>query len=204
MATLRIGTCSWKYPSWEGLVYKHARGTDYLREYATHYNTVEVDQWFWSLFGPENIRLPDPHDVKAYRQSVPADFRFTVKAPNAITLTHFHQASKKDPLVPNPAFLSLPLFMKFLEHLEPMHDVMGPVMFQFEYLNKQKMQSQATFLEQLGAFIQQLPATFQYGVEVRNGNYVNAGFFDFLSTQRLTRLSQLEGGGVENANVSRG
>ena len=49
---LRIGTCSWKYPSWKGLVYSRATGIDYLSEYATRYNTVEVDQWFWALPEP--------------------------------------------------------------------------------------------------------------------------------------------------------
>ncbi len=48
---LRIGTCSWKYPSWEGLVYSRSAGIDYLAEYARRYNTVEVDQWFWALPG---------------------------------------------------------------------------------------------------------------------------------------------------------
>ena len=39
---LRIGTCSWKYPSWKGLVYSRATGIDYLAEYATRYDTVEI------------------------------------------------------------------------------------------------------------------------------------------------------------------
>ena len=36
-ATLRIGTCSWKYPSWEGLVYSKATGINYLEEYARYW-----------------------------------------------------------------------------------------------------------------------------------------------------------------------
>ena len=46
MSELRIGACSWKYPSWQGLVYSAAQGIDYLQEYAARYDTVEVDQWF--------------------------------------------------------------------------------------------------------------------------------------------------------------
>ena len=49
MAELRIGTCSWKYPSWRGLVYSAAQGINYLQEYAARFNTVEVGQWFWSV-----------------------------------------------------------------------------------------------------------------------------------------------------------
>ncbi len=44
---IHIGTCSWKYPSWRGLVYSETAGPgDYLREYAQHFDCVEVDQWF--------------------------------------------------------------------------------------------------------------------------------------------------------------
>jgi uncharacterized protein YecE (DUF72 family) len=48
-----IGTCSWKYPSWRGLVYSDS-GQNYLQEYAQHYSCVEVDQWFWSLCAADN------------------------------------------------------------------------------------------------------------------------------------------------------
>ena len=46
---LHIGTCSWKYPSWRGLVYSDVPHPAHLAEYAQHYDIVEVDQWFWSL-----------------------------------------------------------------------------------------------------------------------------------------------------------
>jgi hypothetical protein len=39
---LRIGTCSWKYDSWKGLVYdeeRDYRAYDYLGDYALHFNT---------------------------------------------------------------------------------------------------------------------------------------------------------------------
>ena len=185
MAGLRIGTCSWKYPSWQGIVYSKVEGINYLKEYAQHFNTVEVDQWFWSLFGKDNIRLPHASDVEDYRKSVPDDFKFTVKVPNSITLTHFHTQTKKEPLVANPAFLSVPLFKKFLSLLAPMKDVLGPVMFQFEYLNKKKMGSQEGFQELFEAFVKQLPDSIQYGVEIRNGNYLNASYFEFLNRNKL-------------------
>ena len=79
---LRVGTCSWKYDSWKGLVYRAGVNygpNDYLPDYAKHFNTVEVDQWFWSLF-PPGVKLPDEATVRAYAESVPDDFLFTVKA----------------------------------------------------------------------------------------------------------------------------
>ncbi len=150
---LRIGTCSWKYHSWKGLVYESGRRYgphDYLPDYAKRFSTVEIDQWLWSLFG-SGAKLPDPADVKSYADSVPDDFRFTVKAPNAITLTHPYakraKGSERRATEPNPHFLSVDLLNRFLETLGPMHGKLGPIMFQFEYLNKQKMPSLAVFLE---------------------------------------------------------
>ena len=86
MSPVRVGTCSWKFESWAGLVYSAAKGIDYLAEYARHYDTVEIDQWFWSLFD-ESVVLPKPDVVQSYLASVPDDFLFTVKVPNSITLT---------------------------------------------------------------------------------------------------------------------
>ena len=102
---LKIGTCSWKYPSWKGIIYSKDVG-DYLNEYARHYNTVEIDQWFWSLFPGNNITLPRPEIVAGYVNAVPDDFQFSIKVPNAITLTHHYRKDKKEALKQNPFFLS--------------------------------------------------------------------------------------------------
>jgi uncharacterized protein YecE (DUF72 family) len=96
LGELRIGTCSWKYASWRGLVYSDAPDINYLQEYAKRYNTVEVDQWFWSLFGRDAVRLPNPADTQAYRLSVPDDFRFSIKAPDSLTLTHLRKKDRSN------------------------------------------------------------------------------------------------------------
>jgi uncharacterized protein YecE (DUF72 family) len=186
MAELRIGTCSWRYPSWHGLVYPAPKGINYLEAYAQRFDTVEIDRWFWSLFGPDSLGLPAPADVEAYRRSVPDDFKFTVKAPNSVTLTHYYQKSKKDPLVENPHFFSPSLFLTFLSLLDPLGDTLGPIMLQFEYLNLKKMPSQRRFHELMGAFSDQLPAGYQYGVEVRNAKYLNQSYFEFLIQHGLS------------------
>jgi uncharacterized protein YecE (DUF72 family) len=186
MAQLRIGTCSWKFPSWDGLVYSAPKGINYLEEYARHYDTVEIDQWFWSLFGADSVKLPRPADVAAYRNAVPDNFRFTVKVPNSVTLTHPYRKAKTDPLVPNPSFLSPALFQTFLSLLDPLRDVLGPLMFQFEYLNRQKMASQDHFQERFGAFVEQLPRSYEYALEIRNGNYLNRSYFELLNRKGVS------------------
>lgn len=159
-STLHIGTCSWKYKSWQGLVYTSSKPDNYLKEYAEKFNSVEVDQWFWSLFGENKVVLPQSEVVKEYASSVPADFRFTVKVPNSITLTHFYNKKKNDPLIPNPHFLSSDLYHRFLDSLEPLLSQIGAFNFQFEYLNRQKMDSLARYLEQLNSFWDSIGAIF--------------------------------------------
>jgi len=80
--SLRLGTCSWKCDSWKGPIYRpdvDYGPNDCLPDYARHLNTVEVDQWFWSLF-PPGSKLPDEAAVRGYAEGVPDDFLFTVKA----------------------------------------------------------------------------------------------------------------------------
>jgi uncharacterized protein YecE (DUF72 family) len=146
---------------------------------------VEIDQWFWSLFGIDKVSLPLERVVREYTQSVPDDFKFTIKIPNSITLTHFYRKSKTAPLEPNPYFFSEDLFQQFIDTLQPMHQKIGVLMFQFEYLNKQKMSSLDSFLDQFDRFIQQCPPDFIYALEIRNPNYLRQSYFDFLNERKL-------------------
>ncbi len=132
---LSVGTCSWKYDSWKGLVYepgKRYRADDYLPDYA--------------------------------------------KQP---------KSSERHASEPNPHFLSVDLLNRILETLKPMHGKLGPIMFQFEYLNRQKMPSLVVFLDRLHEFFEQAPAGFQYAIEIRNPNYLQDEFPGFLGQHGL-------------------
>ena len=191
MSTLRLGSCSWKYPSWQGLVYSARRGIDYLAEYARRLRTVEIDQWFWSLFGSESIALPQARTVAEYLAAVDDEFRFTVKAPNAVTLTHFYSRAGSQRGEPNPHFLSAPLFAGFLERIEPIRHLTGSVMLQFEYLNRQKMSGPGELIDRLGAFLEaasSAAAGWPLAVELRNPNYLGRRWFDFLAASRVSHV----------------
>ncbi len=155
--------------------------TDYLAEYSKKYNTVEIDQWFWSLFPNAEPKLPESHTVEEYRNSVPENFRFTVKAPNSITLTHMY--GKGEIPSANRFFLSAELTAGFLERLAPLGPTLGPVIFQFEYLNLRKMPSRMEFESKLSKFRKDLPEGHHYAIEIRNDDYVNERFFDYLLDQ---------------------
>jgi len=183
---IRIGTCSWKYDSWKGLVYSENVGKNYLPQYSNHFDTVEIDQWFWSLFGENKVVLPNPNVVKSYAEAVPEEFKFTIKIPNSISLTHFYQKDKSKPLQPNPYFLSIELFENFLNILKPMQSKIGMLMIQFEYLNKQKMKSQSEFQQIFDEFIKYVDKQIPIAIEIRNPYYLNKNYFDFLNSNNLS------------------
>jgi uncharacterized protein YecE (DUF72 family) len=185
MQDLYIGTCSWKYPSWAGLVYSRPRGIDYLAEYARHYNSVEIDQWFWSLFRGGQVKLPEPSLAEAYSRAVPEGFRFSVKVPNSVTLTHHYRQPGGEALEENPHFLSPQIFNAFLERLAPLREKLGPLIFQFEYLNRQKMSGVTEFIERFAGFVSTLPKGLSCAVEIRNRNYLTEDYFRFLASTGL-------------------
>ncbi len=101
------------------------------------------------------------------------------------TLTHLYRKAKTDRLIANPSFLAPALMRTFARLIEPLRDVLGPVMFQFEYLNRQKMGSQGEFQRRFGAFVEGLPSAYRYALEVRNARYLNAAYFQFLLARQL-------------------
>lgn len=185
---VRLGTCSWKYDSWKGIIYPAAGKFNYLAEYAKHFTTVEIDHWFWSLHSADKITLPLEKDVQDYNNSVPDDFLFTIKVPNSLTLTHFYKKKKTDPLITNPHFLSKDLYYSFIKTLKPIKTKTGVLIFQFEYLNKEKMNSQMQFIEMFESFIENIKGEFRIGVEIRNPNYLNQNFFEFIKKNNLVMV----------------
>lgn len=182
MAFVKFGTCSWKYDSWKGIVYPDIPQINYLKEYSKHFDTVEVDQWFWSLFAGK-VKLPGG-EVSEYKNSVPNDFLFTIKVPNSLTLTHYYRSTK-----PNQYFLSVDLFEEFLLTLKPIEQNIGCLMFQFEYLNKQKMQSLQHFQSRLQQFCSTLPVNCPpVAIEIRNPNYLNEAYFRALNDMNFAHV----------------
>lgn len=176
---LKIGTCSWNYDSWVGLVYtkKQNKASEYLPEYSKIYNTVEIDSWFY--------KLPSVEEVKDYANAVNENFSFTCKVPEAITLTHLRNKTKNESLIINENFLSADLFKQFLSHIEPIFKKLDALIFQFEYLNKQKMASLNSFIIRFNEFLEKINLTLPIAIETRNSNYLKPEFFDFIAKNNL-------------------
>jgi uncharacterized protein YecE (DUF72 family) len=170
---------------------------NYLAEYARRWRTVEIDQWFWTL--------PEPATASEYAAAVPDDFLFTVKLPNALSLTHFYRKRGETGLRPNPQFLSAALLADILERLSPLAGRVGMLMLQFEYLNRQKMASRDEFLSRLDAFFD-AAAGARFGgepifpragestsgpalaIELRNPNWLDGKWFEFLARRGLANV----------------
>lgn len=182
---LHIGTCSWKYPSWEGIVYGTKKPENYLKEYARKFNSVEIDQWFWSLFGVDKVVLPKAQVVTEYVHAVPNEFRFVVKAPNSLSLTHLYKNYSAGKMIENPHFLSPDLYQSFLDSLGEMQPQIGAISLQFEYLNKLKMPSAHLFLEQFTHFIKSVDTTIPLCIETRNPNFLTQNYFQILAEHNI-------------------
>lgn len=81
---LRLGTSSWSYPGWQGLVWEGTHSEQTLAKqglpvYAQHplLRTVSIDRSFY--------RPLTASDYARYAAQVPEDFRFVVKAPSLVT-----------------------------------------------------------------------------------------------------------------------
>lgn len=178
---IRVGTCSWKYPSWLGLVYDLFEPPNYLEAYAAVYDTVEIDQWFWSLFPGREPVLPSVTTVAEYAASVPDTFRFTIKLPNALSLTHVRERSGRGVGAPNPWHLSGSLLQEFLARIEPLQKQTWALILQFEYLNRQKVADALTFRDRLESFLDAIPGGWPIAVEIRNPTWMDRTWFEMLS-----------------------
>ena len=111
MGNLLLGTSGWSYPAWRGLFYPaKLPGDQMLAYYAQHFRAVEINNTFY--------RMPARATLEKWRATVPASFRFTFKAPGAIT----HRLRLKEATQATRYFAELTT--------TAMGDCLGPVLFQ--------------------------------------------------------------------------
>src|SRR5262249_31630281 len=103
---VRLGTSSWSFPGWTGLVYAREATSESLARaglpaYAHHplLRTVGIDRTF---YGPVSAEV-----FRAWAEAVPADFRFLAKAHEALTVPRFprHERYGARRGEDNPTFL---------------------------------------------------------------------------------------------------
>jgi uncharacterized protein YecE (DUF72 family) len=148
MCDIRIGTSGWHYKHWVGTFYpERLPASKMLEFYLRHFDAVEINNTFY--------KLPRVDMLRAWRDAVPADFRFAVKGSRFIT----HNKKLKDP--ENAIENILP---RAVEGLGPK---LGPVLWQLPPKWKQN-------LERLDAFLAILPPELRYAFEFRHESWVTA------------------------------
>jgi uncharacterized protein YecE (DUF72 family) len=170
-AELRLGTSSWTFPGWAGLVYAafHTQAQlarHGLAAYAQHplLRTAGVDSTY---YGPVEAAA-----LAAYAAAVPAEFRFVVKAHEACTLARFPgharygaQRDQDNPLFLDPAYARDAVVAPFVEGLGARA---GVLLFQFAPQPLASLGGVERFAERLHAFLSSLPGGPLYAVEIRN------------------------------------
>ena len=163
--TTYLGTSSWSFPGWRGLVWDREASESTLartglRAYAAHplLRTVGIDKTFY--------RPAPKEEFERLREQVPAGFRFLVKAHEAIT-------RRDDPSSPgSECTLFLDAAYAKEQVVEPMVaglcDAAGPLVFQFPPLGLRSETKAESFIRDLGAFFAALPQGPLYAVEVRD------------------------------------
>ena len=175
-AALRLGTMSWAYPGWRGLVYAaaapaRALSAHGLTAYARHplFRVVELDHTYYQPLPPESLR--------AYAAQVPDDFRYIVKANDACVHVRYpaHARYGARAGVANLRFLDAGHAAEAV--VEPtvagLGEKLGAVLFQFP---PQDVGPPESFADRLGAFLERLPRGPVYAVELRNGPLVTPAY----------------------------
>lgn len=190
-----IGTSSWKYPGWAGLLYDEQRYLHHgkfsetrfqrhsLEEYATVFRTVCLDAGYY--------QFPSPDYVAGLCAQVPDNFRFVTKVTDEITARtfphlprHGNKAGK-----PNPHFLDAALFRAaFLASWEKHRAKLGLMIFEFSHFHPRDFERGREFVERLDAFLGQLPPGWQYGVEVRNKSLLHPDYLAVLARHRVAHV----------------
>lgn len=143
---IRVGTSGWVYGGWRERFYpKGLAQKKWLRYYAEHFDTVELNA--------TTYRLPKPEQVNVWCETVPINFKYTVKLSRLIT----HRktlAPRVDEFIEN--------YFARAACFDP--EKLAQILVQFPpYLERDD--------ERLATFLDKLPAQYRYAVEFRNATW---------------------------------
>jgi uncharacterized protein YecE (DUF72 family) len=142
-----LGCPVWSKKQWVGELFTaDAKPSDFLRQYASVFNTVEGNTTFYALSKPASVRR--------WREETPPHFKFCFKFPKIIS----HQLRLQD---------AGQATQTFLNRLAPLAEKLGPFFLQ--------LPPSFGFdeLPALENFLKSLPREFNYAVEARHRDFFN-------------------------------
>ena len=186
-ADLRLGTSSWSFPGWAGLVYGRERSVqslarDGLRDYARHplLRPVGIDR---SYYAP----IPES-DLERYASQLSDGYLCCLKAPATATSLVVPESARTAHPALNPLFLSAdhltddllaPLARAFGGHT-------GVVILELPPAPRELRLEPAAFVDRLDACLGALPRDFRYAVKLRDRRFLTRAYGEVLRTASRT------------------
>lgn len=159
MENLHLGTIGWSYSFWKGIFYPTKTASkDFLAYYATQFSTVEVDNTFY--------RIPTPQAVTNWKTQTPSGFSFSLKFPGSITHIKMLKDSERETNL-------------FLARMALLGEKLGPLLLQFP------PSFGVERLPDLADFLDKLPKTLRYVVEVRDEGFLTDAFYSILKANNV-------------------
>lgn len=180
-----IGTTSWKYRGWEGLIYKGGYVSEAqfqrvsLREYTSCFPTVGVEFTYYTW--------PMADMMSYLMECTPENFRLCPKVTKRITMSQFPNlpAYGKWAGQKNPDFLNPELFKEmFLQPVRRLMGRLGVILFEFSGPEEEE-------IEQMEKFFAAVPRDVSYAVEIRNPALVNETFYARLREMKVSPVFSL-------------
>lgn len=151
---IRVGTSGWHYAHWRGPFYPpDLPAARMLAFYVRQFLTVEINNSFY--------HLPAPATLRHWREAVPPEFCFAIKASRYLT----HMKKLKDPEAGLARFLPL---------AEVLGTKLGPILFQLP-------PRWGCDPERLAAFLAALPAGHRYAFELRDPTWHTPAVYQLLA-----------------------
>jgi uncharacterized protein YecE (DUF72 family) len=190
-----VGTSSWKYEGWFGMLYDRSnyenRGRfsktrfeqECLSEYSQFFPSVCVDAGYY--------RFPDERYLERLIGQVPKDFVFAWKVTDEITLRRFPKldrfGARQGEL--NPNFLNAELCSNsILQLLESYRQQTGPLIFEFAEFRLSDFRGCDDFLNQLDRFFDSLPSGWSYAVEIRTEEFFTESYLAVLAKHGVSHV----------------
>lgn len=155
---IHIGTSGWSYDHWRGLFYpEELPAREWLAYCARHFHSVEINSSFY--------RLPSAGTLAHWRDSVPGDFIFAVKASRFIT----HMKKLNDPRR---------TLKPFMDRVAVLGAKLGPILFQLP-------PHWRVNVERLAAFLKVLPKGHRYAMEFRDPSWFDPRVYELLADHNV-------------------
>ena len=192
--SLYLGTSSWTFPGWAGIVYAGRPSKDKLVErgleaYAKHplLRTVGVDR---SYYAPMTV-----DDWRGYARQVPAGFRALSKAWSEVTTAVFpdHPRLGERAGRVNPRFLDPELALEMIArpYLDGMAGHAGPLVFELPPIPERMLPPEADFLRLLEGLLARMPRDLPVAVELRTRRLLTPRYLDLLRRHGASHVLNL-------------